>query len=93
MTNPYKIDINGNISDTAYIVGISCDAVNRGRGYVSALIKETLKDRYLKGEDVSMLMPIDTNIYTRYGYANIADMIELDIPLDRIKIKDVMMLK
>ncbi|EHL19907.1 hypothetical protein HMPREF9628_01080 [Peptoanaerobacter stomatis] len=87
MTNPYKIDINGNISDTAYIVGISCDATNRGRGYVSTLIKKTLKDRYLKGEDVSMLMPIDTNIYTRYGYANIADMIELDIPLERIKNK------
>ncbi|MGP1567546.1 MAG: GNAT family N-acetyltransferase [Peptoanaerobacter stomatis] len=87
MTNPYKIDINGNISDTAYIVGISCDATNRGRGYVSTLIKKTLKGRYLKGEDVSMLMPIDTNIYTRYGYANIADMIELDIPLERIKNK------
>lgn len=87
MTNPYNISINDDISHTSYIVGISCNPVNRGKGYVSKLIKNTLKDKYLKGEDVSMLMPIDTNIYTRYGYANIADMIELDIPLERIKNK------
>lgn len=87
MANPYKINIGDNITKTSYVVGVSSGGTDRGKGYASYLIKETLKDRYSKGEDVSMLMAIDTKIYTRYGYTNIADMLEMDINLERIDVK------
>lgn len=88
MANKYKISIDEDIQDTSYIVGVSSSPVDRGSGYASKLIKDTLNDLYKKGEEVSMLMPIDTKIYTRYGFANIYDMLELDIDLDRIDAKN-----
>lgn len=87
MANPYMISIDKNISKTSYIVGVSSNAIDRGKGYASYLIKESLKDRYKKGENISMLMPIDTKIYTRYGYANIFDMLEMNIDLRDMEVK------
>ncbi|EFM39503.1 hypothetical protein HMPREF0379_0802 [[Eubacterium] yurii subsp. margaretiae ATCC 43715] len=86
MTNKYSLKINDEIKNVSYIVGVSSSAVHRGGGYASILIKRTLTELYEKGEDITMLMPIDSYIYTRYGFANIYNMLELDIPIDRIKI-------
>lgn len=85
MANKYSLKINDEIKNVSYIVGVSSSAVHRGGGYASILIKRTLSDLYEKGEDVTMLMPIDSYIYTRYGFANIYNMLELEIPIDRIK--------
>ena len=86
MANKYSLKINHVIKSVSYIVGVSSSPVHRGGGYASILIKRTLSDLYEKGEDVTMLMPIDSYIYTRYGFANIYNMLELDIPIDRIKV-------
>lgn len=83
--NPYKIIFFKSSQMVSYIVGISSLPEDRGKGYTSFLIKETLKHLYSKGEVLSLLMPIDTNIYTRYGFSNICDIAKLTIPLDRIK--------
>ena len=85
--NKYNLKINDDIKKVSYIVGVSSSAVHRGLGYASKMINNTLVDLYTKGEDITMLMPIDTFIYTRYGFANIYNMLELDIPIDRIKMK------
>ena len=86
MVNKYSLKINDVIKSVSYIVGVSSSAVHRGGGYASILINRTLYDLYEKGEDITMLMPIDSYIYTRYGFANIYNMLELDIPIDRIKV-------
>ena len=86
MANKYSLKINDEIKSVSYIVGVSSSPVYRGGGYASILIKRTLYDLYEKGEDITMLMPIDSYIYTRYGFANIYNMLELDIPIDRIKV-------
>lgn len=86
MTNKYQISIKDKITDTSYIVGVSSSPTDRGHGFASELIKNTLNTLYQKKEQVAMLMPIDTSIYTRYAFTNIYDMLELDIPIDRIKI-------
>ena len=85
MTNKYRLKINDEIKNVSYIVGVSSSPVHRGGGYASILINRTLYDLYEKGEDVTMLMPIDSYIYTRYGFANIYNMLELEISIDRIK--------
>lgn len=86
MANKYSLKINDVIKSVSYIVGVSSSPVHRGGGYASILINRTLYDLYEKGEDITMLMPIDSYIYTRYGFANIYNMLELDIPIDRIKV-------
>ena len=85
MTNKYRLKINDGIKNVSYIVGVSSSPVHWGGGYASILISRTLSDLYEKGEDITMLMPIDSYIYTRYGFANIYNMLELEIPIDRIK--------
>jgi len=86
MANKYSLKINDVIKSVSYIVGVSSSPVHRGGGYASILINRTLSDLYEKGEDITMLMPIDSYIYTRYGFANIYNMLELDIAIDRIKV-------
>lgn len=86
MANKYSLKINDVIKSVSYIVGVSSSPVHRGGGYASILINRTLYDLYEKGEDITMLMPIDSYIYTRYGFANIYNMLELDIAIDRIKV-------
>lgn len=86
MANKYSLKINDEIKSVSYIVGVSSSPVYRGGGYASILINRTLYDLYEKGEDITMLMPIDSYIYTRYGFANIYNMLELDIAIDRIKV-------
>lgn len=85
MTNKYNIKLVNNIEQISYIVGVSSQPQNRGNGYASFLIKQTLKELYKKNETVTMLMPIDTDIYTRYGFANVFDMQEMDLSLENIK--------
>lgn len=84
--NPYTLKLGKCTENISYIVGISSFPENRGRGYTSKLIKNTLNYLYEKGMSFSILMPIDTKIYTRYGFSNICDMGKITIPLNRINI-------
>ncbi|MGL5439586.1 MAG: GNAT family N-acetyltransferase [Filifactoraceae bacterium] len=68
--NPYKLKVGVDVEDTSYIVGVSVEPEFRGRGYSSVLMKSAINELYRRGENISLLMPIDTNIYLRYGYIN-----------------------
>ncbi len=68
--NPYNLVIGDVVCEVNYVVGVTVQPESRGRGYMSELIGYTLNEQYRNGEDFSILMPIDTKIYTRYGYAN-----------------------
>lgn len=84
--NPYILKSYGTDYDISYIVGISTLPEQRGRGITSHLIKKTLNHIYENGEHFTLLMPIDTSIYTRYGFINIADMMNTTIDLQKIPI-------
>lgn len=82
--NPYMIVTGDYSRKTSYVVGVSTPAEHRGKGYVSSLLKESLNMMSKNGEDICLLMPIDTKIYDRYSFSNIADMDRYEIPLNRI---------
>lgn len=82
--NPYNLAIGDIISEVRYVVGVSVQPESRGKGYMTRLIRQTLRMQYENGEDFSILMPIDTRIYTRYGYANCFMRHEYHVDLDRI---------
>ncbi|MDO4793102.1 MAG: GNAT family N-acetyltransferase [Filifactor alocis] len=70
LINPYVLHIGGSRKKVSYIVGVSVEPQYRGEGYSSALLKKTLSILYEGGEDLVLLMPIDTSIYRRYGFIN-----------------------
>ena len=83
--NPYKININNDLQDTAYIVGISVYPEHRGKKLTTNLMHRALKEAYDLGEKISLLMPIDTSIYRRYGYENCFNLYSYEIDLVDIK--------
>lgn len=84
MLNPYKLIVGDEIKNTSYVVGVSVEPEYRGSGHSTLLMKNALKALYQKGEDISILMPIDTKIYTRYGYINTFFRYEYETQLSNI---------
>lgn len=68
--SPYVLQVDGVSKEVNYVVGVCVQPESRGKGYSTAIMKDTLNYQYRNDEDVSILMPIDTEIYTRYGYTN-----------------------
>ena len=52
--NPYKININNDLQDTAYIVGISVYPEHRGKKLTTHLMHKALKEAYEKEEKISL---------------------------------------
>jgi len=83
--NPYNLIVEDIIKKVNYTVGVSVQPESRGMGYSSMLIKDTLNLQYKNNEDISLLMPIDTKIYTKYGYSNCFYRYEFSVNLIDIK--------
>lgn len=83
--HPYSLMVDQIKKEVKYIVGVTVQPESRGKGYSSKLIKNTLNYQYNNGEDISILMPIDTDIYTRYGYTNCFYRYEYHVELSHIK--------
>ncbi len=66
--NPYKLNINGTIFDSQYIVGVAVSPEYRGRGYMGELIKESLSEARKRGIPFVYLSPINPEIYRKYGF-------------------------
>ncbi len=84
--NPYNLVVGDIISEVKYVVGVSVQPESRGLGYMTDLLKYTLNMQYQNGEDFSILMPIDTNIYTKYGYANCFQKHDFTMDINRINV-------
>lgn len=70
LINPYTLILDGIEKHLSYIVGVSVFPEYRGKGYSSFLMKETLSLLRNRGDEIVLLMPIDTAIYRRYGFIN-----------------------
>ncbi len=85
--NPYTLCVDNKEKNINYVVGVSVKPESRGLGYSSMLLKETMNYQYRNNEDISILMPIDTEIYSRYGYINCFYRYEYNVSLSNIKIR------
>ncbi len=86
--NPYKINIGSDLQDTAYVVGISVYPEHRGKKLTTKLLNKALEEAYDLGEKISLLMPIDTSIYRRYGYENCFSLYSFEVNLSDIEHKN-----
>lgn len=83
--SPYDLIVDDVIKPVNYIVGVCVQPESRGLGYSAALMKDTLNHEYKNGGDISILMPIDTDIYMRYGYTNCFFRYQFKVELINIK--------
>jgi predicted acetyltransferase len=76
--NPFDVNFNQKEYSVSYIVAVATAVEYRNKGYMGRLMKEALIRLYNEGEVFSLLMPIDSRIYERYGFGFIEDHLKLE---------------
>lgn len=69
--NPYTLMVNGKEELTHYIVAVATREMYRKRGYMAALLKETLNKMYSEREPFTFLMPAREGIYLPHGFRTV----------------------
>ncbi len=82
--NQYNIKLNNKSYDVSYVVGVSTLPEARGRGYMKNIMDFSLEEMYNRGQELSILMPIDFRLYRKYGYENCYDQIEYNLNIDEL---------
>lgn len=77
--NPFIVKYNNWYYDVSYIVAVATDMNYRKRGYMGSLMEAALNRMYLEEEAFCLLMPIDSRIYERFGFAFVEDHLKFDI--------------
>ena len=72
--NPYKLNFNGSIFDSIYIVGVAVSPEYRGKGYMGELLKESLIENRKREVPFVFLSPINPEIYRRYGFEYVSNL-------------------
>ena len=79
--NQYRIQLNNQIYNTSYVVGVSTLPEARGRGYMKYMMEFMLNELYKKNQLISILMPIDYRLYRKYGYEHLFYQHKFYIPI------------
>lgn len=82
--NPYKLNINGNVFNSIYIVGVGVLPEYRGKGYMDRLIKSCIIDNRHKGMEFFYLCPINPMIYRKYGFEYISNLVKYSMKINEI---------
>lgn len=69
--NPYELVVNGSKKEVNYIVAVATQESYRKRGYMEALLKQSLHDMYLAGETFTFLMPASESIYLPFDFRTV----------------------
>lgn len=71
--NPYLLKVEGNEVASDYIVGVATDSGYRSRGFMTELLKKSVRDMYMKKMPFTFLMPADEQIYFPHHFRCIYD--------------------
>lgn len=80
--NPFVVQFNRHHYNVSYIVAVATAQTFRNRGYMGRLMAYSLRKLYDDGEVFSLLMPIDSRIYERYGFGFTEDHLYFDCITD-----------
>lgn len=69
--NPYTMMINGKEEAAHYIVAVATRQEYRKKGYMSALLEESLQQMYKAREPFTFLMPAREEIYLPHGFRTV----------------------
>ena len=83
--NDHNISIGKNVIRCPYVVGVSTLPEARGGGIMKNLMNDILKRMYEDKNPISILMPIDFRLYTKFGYTNCYDMMNVSLDIFDLK--------
>lgn len=66
--NPYALQVESEQFDGHYIIAVATEAAYRKRGYMGALLRQSMQDMYNRKELFTFLMPAAEAIYTPYDF-------------------------
>lgn len=66
--NPYRLKVEESELRTSYIIAVATKESYRGRGFMGALLRRSLKDMYEAKIPFTFLMPVAETIYTPYDF-------------------------
>lgn len=80
--NPYDVCIEGKTFPSCYIIAVATEKPYRGRGYMGALLRESMQEMYKKKIPFTFLMPAAEAIYTPYDFRFIYDQAQGELQTD-----------
>lgn len=66
--NPYELQIQKQMSECHYIIGVATEKEYRGRGYMRDLLLKSMEEMYRRKEPFTFLMPAAEAIYSPYDF-------------------------
>lgn len=87
--NPYNINFNGKILPSSYIVAVAVSPEYRGKGYMRKLLNYSLKNGFSNNRDVVFLSPINTEIYSNFGFGYISGLEHYELKLENIPFNSI----
>ena len=87
--NPYDICFNRNILPSFYIVGVAVSPEYRGKGYMKKLLNHSLKNALSNNRDIVFLSPINTEIYSNFGFGYISGLEHYELKLEDIPFNSI----
>lgn len=66
--NPYLLQVEENQFPCHYIIAVATQEAYRKRGYMGALLRQSMQDMYARKEPFTFLMPAAEAIYTPYDF-------------------------
>ena len=87
--NPYNICFNRNILPSFYIVGVAVSPEYRGKGYMRKLLNHSLKNALSNSRDIVFLSPINTEIYSSFGFGYISGLEHYELKLEDIPFNSI----
>lgn len=87
--NPYNISFNGNILPSFYIVAVAVSPEYRVKGYMKKLLNHSLKNAFSNNRDIVFLSPINTEIYSNFGFGYISGLEEYELKLEDIPFNSI----
>lgn len=82
--NQYKLNLNKTEERVSYIVGVSTLPEIRGLGIMKKMMGASFNEMSKKNQNFSILMPIDVELYRKYGYE-----ICYDILIQKVNIEEL----
>ena len=87
--NPYDICFNRNILPSFYIVGVAVSPEYREKGYMRKLLNHSLKNALSNNKDIVFLSPINTEIYSSFGFGYISGLEHYELKLEDIPFNSI----
>lgn len=80
--NPYRLSVNGKLTDAYYYVAVATKADCRHQGMMRRLLYRSLQDIHREGHPFTYLMPANRAIYEPFDFRIVYEQKKVELPLE-----------